>query len=995
MCSVTPYNPFPTDAVVKTSIEQLPDFETECYRKAVTRIESFRENFSLPTSPGLAMGIRGSFGSGKTHLVFQLMRELQVTAKLHSISIYAKAEKADFLDLYVNHFAGKLDVDVLRKAVSLHLAKLLRGSSAAVSGTSSGEGSKITIGELMRRSESEQSLVEIAKKEVDKLAATDPASILSLVQQDLLPVSGLSQELDREIEKTARTKPDRKLEGQTSTTNIADVSADFFRAYSKVTDKNLGTTAVRWIQGGTLTNAEKQDLGLQSEAITQTTAKQALRFLLSAFKKADFAVMFCLDEFERFHSGKSTNEATPAEVSATAILLKDLTETFQETGHFLLISGENGAWDTLRTDVFARIKPADIIEMALSEKEGRGLLDAYCRSSQTSVDYLFQASSFSLLYEASNHNTRRLLELAHECYEIAASPLTVASLPAPPTIKDGHVEQAANNLLSSANRRAKANSAIERIALNMGLSFRSDLLSGGIRCDYVIGGLQPNVVINVTQSIFKLSEVSAAREIAAASQTIHEQYPGARFCVVIVGYSTQEVRSSLAKVVDRVFAYDEERFRVEFAEFLRGVVSQPSPVEETLKTQADAYKELAVKFDELEKTRRDEIDRLKEALDDLKSQSVRARETERDKRVSDKMDETLDELRRLLEREERLAFRRLAENEPDAFVHPAVKLEVVFRLLDDERAHIRRAEILSDVLPQREEFSRLLDRLLELLLRTGELWRRLEGSYGQLFLDEHQSPGLYDNPRDLYRERKEILNELEALNYKRALRGTGALVRFGHWVRQNKILMILACLSFLGIAVALYSLYSSWTNEGNAITYCSVELMQIRSQVQLMQYSPETVVSRGESIADGMLSIVVSLDNIPLGKTYLVSEIVTARTKDLRDHVLSLKNEARPHPSPSPSPTSSFQTGAGAIPAASPSPSAAIKQAKLMDELQNIDGICGQLQRDLSALSYSRFALKYFAGNIFWAVLEFTPVFALMIYLLFRRWRRVARRRFV
>jgi hypothetical protein len=985
MKSPAPSNPFPSDAVVKNSIDQLPDFrETNSYQRAVALVENFRENFSLVGSGGMAMGVRGRFGSGKTHLIFQLIQELQTSKRLQSIPMYAKADKADFLDFYVNHFAGKLDVDVLKKAVSLHLAKLLRANNTPPAGPVSDAGATVALGDLMLSpSSGEKTLPEIAQEEVDKLVATNPASILDLVQQDLLPVSGLSGQLARELEMTGRN--DSGGEGsQSSTEGVANVSRDFFRAYSKVTDKNLSPLAVRWLQGGTLSNSERLDLGLQSSGITQASAaKQALRFLLGAFKKADFAVMFCVDEFERFSS-----RGTADDLNASAGLLKDLAETFQDTGHLLVVSGENGAWSAMKKDVFARIKPADIIEMTLSAEEASGLLDAYCRGSNTSVDSVFGSETFQLLYEASNHNTRRVLELAHEAYEVATgSGSDQADGSSVLPVKDQHVEQAANNLLSGSKRREAVEQAIQAVALNMGLPVHKDFKRNGTTCDYALGdGQSPQVAIEVTKSIFKLSELDSAREIASASQTFHRDYPQLRFCVVIVGYSTKEVRDELAKVVDRVFAFDEDSFPLEFREFLRDSALQPREVEQRLKSQEAAYQELLQKFDQLEGARRDELEQLKQALESLQSQSTRVHETEREKRVTDKMGETLEQLNDLLQQEEEFAFRSFSpegkskDGKDEGFIQPREKLARVMRLLDEQRAHVRRADILNEKLPQAEEFASRLEHLNYLMQDTADIWEqapRFQRDPSSLFLDELPAA------RDLYRGRKEIISELEGLHYRRASTESTLLGKIGQRISQHKLTLALSFVSVLGIIVLLYSLYSGWSNEKSAIAYYSAQVSMIQGQIRLMELDPNNIYSHGDITAQTLLQYTVSLEAFPPGKTYVVPTVLASGVPTMRSQLLLLRNELvpRPAPSPTPAPSSSFDPGLAAKPSPTPSAGPATGRSPLQVRLEAIDGLCSELGQGLGAISFSTFAWKYMVANFTWVLFEVLPLIVLIFYL--------------
>ena len=190
-------NPFPSDTVVKDSIDELPDFRaTQSYQNAVSMFEDFNEEFPLASSTGRAMGIRGRFGSGKTHLLFQLLRELTAARGTQCKPIYAKTDKVDFLDLYVNYFARKFEADDLKKVVSLHLAKLLRLKSRSWTDQGPSQLQMVAAASVEPPQIADRrTLSQIAQQEVDQLVLRDPNAVLALVENDLLPVSGLNREI--------------------------------------------------------------------------------------------------------------------------------------------------------------------------------------------------------------------------------------------------------------------------------------------------------------------------------------------------------------------------------------------------------------------------------------------------------------------------------------------------------------------------------------------------------------------------------------------------------------------------------------------------------------------------------------------------------------------------------------------------------------------------------------------------------------------------------
>jgi len=451
-------NPFPAGTVVSDSIAPFANYFGHSFADGKARIDIFKESFSEGQPQRSTMGIRGQFGSGKTHLAFQLADYF--THNTQSRMIYTKIDHVDFLDLYKNAFARKFDEESLKSVVAMHIAKLLRQKSPA-SGVAEVRG---------------MSLTDIAQKEVDNAVKTNPQYVLDLVTEDLLPVSGLGLELDYQIE------------------DSPSVARDFFKAYSRIKDSNLSKLGVRWIRGEQLTNSEREDLGLDLAAINQPShAKEAMRFLLEAHRKANIEVLFCVDEFERI-----AVRGTPQDRAATPGLIKDLAEMFSKTGHIFLLSGIDDAWSAMPADVFDRINRQDIIEMRLTNEECEGLIDQYCTNEKFAVSELFERDSTAFLFEVGGRNPRQVLHIAHHAFQSTGGKRRIGR---------ADIVEGANKALSDPNRIKSVQENVERVAQNLGLGVQKDRQVGDARYSYVLGPAnKPSILVNIMQSIFKEDE---------------------------------------------------------------------------------------------------------------------------------------------------------------------------------------------------------------------------------------------------------------------------------------------------------------------------------------------------------------------------------------------------------------------------------------------------------------------------------------------------------
>ncbi len=868
-------NPFPENPVATDSIEKLHDYRgTKCYFEAEKRLEIYREEF-FRKNKGLALGIRGAFGSGKTHLVLQLLDHLQETGSPPFKLIRTTAEHADFKKIYVENFAKKLEANDLKSVIAEHYRKLVRGK---VSDKEPGDWPK--------------TFTEMTKEEVDRLAdSKNPQGILQLISHDMLPIKGLPGELDAEIAEMKKTSQ--------------ELAADFFVVYSKVTDPDVGPLALRWLQGDTLSDGDRSSLGLESSGIKNADyAKNALKFLLGAFKKAGYGVVFCLDEFERF-----ALRGTPADRKAASGLLKDLAEIFKNSGHILIVSGVSDAWNKLPPDVFHRIKRPDIIDVQLSEEEARGILTAYA---QRDVEQLFFGEALALLFSASELNARRLLTISYYAYQAWEGDAAHRT----PLISEQHIKRATDKVLSDTSRVDNAERDIQAAADALGLPNQRSLKLSGFDFDFLLGELDGRpLVVKVTKSIFKLGEVQSARAITSSSQALKTDYPGARFCVVVIGYSTPEVRNGLAKVVDRVFYYDEEKFPSEFRDFVSSSLRPRADEPPTPAPSDRVYRELDERFDQLGKSRNKELEQIKLELERLRAESARAVEEERDKRVRDKMTVPLAELKSLIQKEEGIAIR--GKSSPELRAAPDRKLAEALDLIDMQRSAIKEAEILNERLSYEREFLRRLDVLSKLTDTTEGLWSRAVALARQspkaphdLFLDDYYE---LTPLRQLYREKADVLSALEVLHTRRASEaGLGPLGQMWLYVRRvSWPALSLIILSLLGVVLFAYAVNNAWSgeraNRDGYITSFS-EIKNVARQISLSPNLQNTTL--GQDLGRDLITRVSGPDKYSantakqFGIDNELADITNLAAMINRDIGRSSSPAATPSAYPTPTPTS-------------------------------------------------------------------------------------------
>jgi hypothetical protein len=677
-------NPFPAEAVATSSLTGLPDYPTRYAVSVEEKIDEYLEDFDRPSETGsLILGIRGRYGSGKTHLALHVMEYLARQSRevpgaaagseeaasrraIPSKAVYCKANCPDLYDIYRNHFAGKLKQTDLKQLVAYHYQKLLTERASAAPAGREGENA-----------------LQVTQRVVRERSIEDPEYILELLKKELLPVGDLPLEFDRQLRDTEPSARE-----------------DFFRAYSKIDHAELGILADRWIRGDELNETEMKKVGVAGPRIEPKHAKEALKFLLSAYRRAGVVFLFCIDELERFRLSPEAETASqsPRDQEAVRQVMKDLAEIFSDCGQILVVSGTVEAWTSLPEDVRrARFIPENIIEVRLDRDESRSLLEEYCRAKRKSLSNVFPGAALERLLEQGEYNARRLLQIAHQAYKIGEQ--------GGRAINERDIPVAAAKASGDRQRIEHVQDAIRAVAKELGLGCQGDVLAGGKAYTFAIGeASKPLALVDVLRSFFKLEEVEGARVVAAAATAVVAENPQAQVCVVMAGYSSLEVRQELGKTVSRVLVYDEDQFAKEFRDFLFEAAAPAAP-----KVVPAEYK--SAPYDQFAAEAQAELERLRKAVTEVTTRSEAEKTDQRVERVGNKLDDVLTDLDRLMEAEEKIGTdmrqKHIADQSVDIEMHHVRRMG---SNLLEQRQRISRALRLNEGQPRERTIEKILDR---------------------------------------------------------------------------------------------------------------------------------------------------------------------------------------------------------------------------------------------------------------------------------------------
>ena len=597
-------NPFPRTAVAITPDEPARNYLTHSQARALNLVQTFGDRFAASTAVGMAAGVRGAIGGGKTHTVFRMQNEM---LRIHPTAkcIYAKTLNArTLLEFYSETFASSLRLDDFRNLASQHFLKLLKARQQQ-EGT---EGAAV--------------LAEAVKQADASLAEGNQQYLLDLIQADLIPSIELRADLRRDL------VPAEKL-----------LLGDLALAYSKILNKRYGETAILWLQGKPLSDQQMRDLGVRNRIDTVPNAQLALRFLLDAYRRADVPIMLSIDELER----SVLNDAGTPDVTGRN-LLKDIAEAIVASGHFYVLCGLRMAWDSLSPDFFGRLARADIVDMELTAAEAEEIIHAY-----EGGDSAFSGAALAAAAEACESSVRRLLEIAHHSWEIWSSGDAAK-------IQAEDVRQATRRAIGDARRRQDAIAAIARYAKANGIPASRDARVG---YDFTLGAPQSPLLafVKVTASVFKEDEADDVRKILESRLGAVRDFPAAATCTVIAGYSSPPIVEELRRAGDYVIRFDEADFDNAFGGFVtatRERIATAAAAPPRAAQDNDRYATLLEKFDTVVAQNREQLQELRRSFEALQQQKLRNVEEGFSKSSADKLQDVLEELTSLLGQENSL-----------------------------------------------------------------------------------------------------------------------------------------------------------------------------------------------------------------------------------------------------------------------------------------------------------------------------------------------------
>jgi Cdc6-like AAA superfamily ATPase len=488
------------------------------YEDALQTLHSFLEHYG-DVNNGAALGIKGSFGSGKTHLIQFLISEAR-TFHPETIQAYAKAKSGDLFEVYK---------DLINR---LGMRQLAEGHVKVLSAA----GRRLSEGN------------ELLDATVNRLREK-PEIVLNLIRDTLLSESDIVEDAANAL----------RGEGSRFT--------DFFSVFTFLNDTRLQATAFSWFQGEKLDREKLERLGVSSP-LAETDAGRGLQFLSMMYSFAGAPLILYIDQIERLILDE------PDRSAGNRGHLHSLVEAFVANGNMLVLAGVSEAWDKLPEDFIQRLTPPIVTLPSLNVKQTQAIIAVYLSSDSERYGFSdifpFTEESIVTIVQISRGNIRSIIGLCYRCFEIA--------FPGKRAISAETVTKAAESLQQLYNRTTVLDEICMLLRAAKCRYERKVLLAHETQDIVVPNSTEPRAIINVMEPVFLEDEARDAHRHAAAAEKLRAIFPNVESVLVDIGYRSPEVERQLTPpLIDWYVRYDPERFRGEFKGIIEAI---QNPIED-------------------------------------------------------------------------------------------------------------------------------------------------------------------------------------------------------------------------------------------------------------------------------------------------------------------------------------------------------------------------------------------------------------------------------
>lgn len=515
-------NPFPALAVSTFAMRPVATAELTYMSEAAEYLEQYLVHYyQAGISSAGAVGLVGSYGEGKTHLLNWIGMRATDWEPVKGVSrpnvAYGKADSASFFDIYkqlMRHLTRERIVNLIETAVGV----IARRQAAAAAATQA----------VVARIEQDGIEPLMAEGNVDQIAVINELRATMTASRDIPP--------------------------------------DIPMMVIAVGDPIRGQSAYRWLLGERVADLASFgiDHDLQSSAgnidaaSTDAAALDALESIARLHRIAQVPFIVLVDQLESLVINSAQN------IDTLFSLFKKFVEQLARQETLVYIAGTEAGWSPFKRDSIDRLYTRPAIAVGhLTPNEIILLLDAFLNpSGASSTRRAFSPDVGASIHELSDGNVRETLRIAYETYNAA----------------EGHIESATRDDVRRAaqesgtleDRRALALTIVDVVLARRGSIMRDvGVLGSTAGRRWVIDRMlevrgRSTLALMTVVAVDKNDEADLSLMISDVAAYLRDEYPGVPLIVTAVGYSSAEVAVLVGSFADTiVFRADDYAGRLE------------------------------------------------------------------------------------------------------------------------------------------------------------------------------------------------------------------------------------------------------------------------------------------------------------------------------------------------------------------------------------------------------------------------------------------------
>lgn len=484
-------NPFQQMAVadvlgIGTTTVSVP---TPAINEAIEQLDGFLTTAPGAARPGNVVAVVGEYGTGKSHLVGELLHHVYVnTDPQQARTVYLEAEQKTFVNLY-KRFVEHLEYEDVRDQVRTFYADVLADAL---------QGSDFTAGVADA----------VRSGGLDPVTAVER---LGMMESEHLG------ELQRMLERVTN-------------------NAAFGTALTLLLRPGFTDAAWEWLTGRT-PDQILVERGITAAIATEEAALEAMGVFAVLYSYRDRRFVVAIDELNKVVSASRR----PSENAVDAF--KKMLEVFAGARALLVLSGLPDSLEVLGKDVGQRIGRV----IHVSPLNAQNTMD-FIRKSQARIGrgeqlQPFDEHSVQYLVKVADGNARRIVRLCHQLYRRA---LDESSDPAQAAVTEAMIRQVARDQTSLAVGD-NVHAEIRQVLNALGLEYTRDSLLNqetNSQADYWIpvGSENSGCVLVLSESVLRGSE---AEQLVNRATSIQAAVERVELVLIVVGLVHEDLLEPL------------------------------------------------------------------------------------------------------------------------------------------------------------------------------------------------------------------------------------------------------------------------------------------------------------------------------------------------------------------------------------------------------------------------------------------------------------------